>query len=52
MRRPPLRCRKEIIGFRDAWRQFSVADGETDHMGVELSLDWTLARDWSVARAA
>ena len=39
---------KENYHFRDAGDNY-VADGETDHMGVELSLDWTLARDWSIA---
>ena len=39
---------KENYHFRDASDNY-VANGETDHMGVELSLDWMLARDWSVA---
>ena len=39
---------KENYHFRDASDNY-VANGETDHMGVELSLDWMLARDWSIA---
>ena len=39
---------KENYHFRDAGDNY-IANGETDHMGVELSLDWTLTRDWSIA---
>ncbi|MGB1896542.1 MAG: TonB-dependent receptor domain-containing protein, partial [Parvibaculales bacterium] len=39
---------KENYHFRDGDDRY-VTDGETDHMGVELSLDWMLARDWSIA---
>ena len=39
---------KENYHFRDAGDNY-ITDGETDHMGVELSLDWMLARDWSIA---
>ena len=39
---------KENYHFRDAADNY-VADGETDHMGIELSLDWMLARDWTLA---
>ena len=39
---------KENYHFRDAGDNY-VANGETDHMGVELSLDWMLTRDWSIA---
>ncbi len=36
---------KENYHFRDANDNY-ISDGETDHMGVELSLNWMLARDW------
>ncbi|MDA8712410.1 TonB-dependent receptor [Alphaproteobacteria bacterium] len=39
---------KENYHFRDAGDNY-VVDGETDHMGIELSLDWMLARDWTLA---
>ena len=39
---------KEDYHFRDAGDNY-VANGETDHMGIELSVDWMLARDWSIA---
>ena len=39
---------KENYHFRDAGDNY-VANGKTDHMGVELSLNWMLTRDWSVA---
>lgn len=39
---------KENYHFRDAGDNY-VANGETDHMGIELSVDWMLARDWSIA---
>ncbi len=35
---------KDNYHFRDAGDNY-VANGETDHMGVELSLDWALNRD-------
>ncbi|MGB2564276.1 MAG: TonB-dependent receptor domain-containing protein, partial [Parvibaculales bacterium] len=39
---------KENYHFRDATDNY-ITNGETDHMGVELSLDWMLTRDWSIA---
>jgi outer membrane receptor protein involved in Fe transport len=39
---------KENYHFRDSGDNY-VANGKTDHMGVELSLDWMLTRDWSLA---
>ena len=39
---------KENYHFRDSGDNY-VADGKTDHMGIELSLDWMLARDWTLA---
>ena len=39
---------KENYHFRDATDNY-VTNADTDHMGVELSLDWMLARDWSIA---
>jgi iron complex outermembrane receptor protein len=38
---------KENYHFRDSGDNY-VADGETDHMGIELSVDWMLARDWNL----
>jgi outer membrane receptor protein involved in Fe transport len=39
---------KENYHFRDG-NDFYETDGKTDHMGIELSLDWMLARDWALA---
>jgi outer membrane receptor protein involved in Fe transport len=39
---------KENYHFRDG-NDYYETDGETDHMGIELSLDWMLARDWTLA---
>ena len=39
---------KENYHFRDG-NDFYETDGKTDHMGIELSLDWMLARDWTLA---
>ncbi len=39
---------KENYHFRDATDNY-ITNGKTDHMGVELSLDWMLTRDWSIA---
>lgn len=39
---------KENYHFRDAGDNY-VVNGETDHLGVELSLNWMLARDWTLA---
>ena len=39
---------KENYHFRDGDDRYET-NGKTDHMGVELSLDWTLTRDWSIA---
>jgi len=38
---------KENYHFRDAGDNY-VADGKTDHQGIELSMDWQLARDWNL----
>ena len=39
---------KENYHFRDATDNY-ITNGKTDHIGVELSLDWMLTRDWSIA---
>lgn len=39
---------KEDYHFRDGDDRY-VTDGETDHMGVELSINWQMARDWNLA---
>lgn len=39
---------KENYHFRDSGDNY-VADGETDHIGVELSINWQMARDWNLA---
>ena len=39
---------KENYHFRDGDDRYET-NGQTDHMGVELSLDWMLTRDWSIA---
>ena len=39
---------KENYHFRDGDDRYET-NGKTDHMGVELSLDWMLTRDWSIA---
>ncbi len=38
---------KENMHFRDG-NDFYESDGETDHQGIELSMDWQLARDWNL----
>jgi outer membrane receptor protein involved in Fe transport len=38
---------KENYHFRDAGDNY-FTNGKTDHMGVELSLDWMLTRDWAL----
>lgn len=38
---------KENYHFRDG-NDYYETDGETDHMGIELSVDWMLARDWNL----
>ena len=48
MKRPLSSCRKKIIISAMPADNY-VTNGETDHMGVELSLDWMLTRDWSIA---
>ena len=40
--------RKENVIFRDA-DGFNVSDGETDHVGLEASVDWQLSEDWRLA---
>jgi len=39
---------KENYHFRDGDDRYET-NSQTDHMGVELSLDWMLTRDWSIA---
>ncbi|NCF78794.1 MAG: TonB-dependent receptor [Alphaproteobacteria bacterium] len=39
--------KKENYHFRDGDDRYET-DGETDHMGIELSVDWMLARDWNL----
>ena len=38
---------KENYHFRDGNDYYEV-DGKTDHHGLELSMDWQLARDWNL----
>jgi outer membrane receptor protein involved in Fe transport len=40
--------RKENVIFRDA-DGFNVSDGETDHVGLEASLDWQLSEQWRLS---
>ena len=40
--------KKENYHFRDGDDRYET-DGKTDHVGVEMSLDWMLTRDWSLA---
>jgi outer membrane receptor protein involved in Fe transport len=38
---------KENYHFRDATDNY-ITGKDTDHMGIELSVDWMLARDWNL----
>lgn len=43
--------RKENVIFRDA-NGFNVSDGETDHVGLEASVDWQITEAWRLSANA